>query len=302
MPSRTLPASLLLGLAVAFAPAARAGMMTSFQASGQLGYELAGLASPGPPVMGNLTLASIPAGAVIQQVFVYTNDFVSGGGQLDITITPPSGPAVGATNVSPSSSDPVPIAQTFGYKLQIPPTSVLGNGSYGVHIQASAMGGNANQIAGLGMLVIYSHPLLSQSTITVNDGVFFMTGTSATPGSNATTFQQQGETIHASSSAQLSILTFADDPATSGEQILFNGAVVGGPLDANLPGGGSASVHNIAVTSTAGSTNTVGVTSTGDIFGWHVAVLQTPVPEPGAALTLGMGLLAAAARARRQRR
>jgi hypothetical protein len=277
---------------VAGLPWAQAGMMTTFQASGQLGYELAGVASPGPPVNSTITLSSIPPGAMIQQVFVYTNDFVSGGGFLDITITPPVGPAVGATSVSPSSSDPVPIAQTFGYKIQIPPTSIIGNGNYGVNIQPSFLGGNANQIAGAAMLVIYSDPMLPQSTITLNDGVFMM-GPGGQPNSNTTTFQQQTDTIHGSAGSQLSILTFADDfPSGTNEKIVFNGSTVGGPIDANLPGGGSASIFNLSVTSTSGSTNAASVTSTGDIFGWHVAVLQTPVPEPASCSLALVSLLA----------
>jgi len=273
----------------------QAALMPSFQVSGNVGYELAGIAAPGPPVHGNITLSNIPLGAQIQQVFIYTNDFwsgFSGGGQIDATLTPPVGPPVNiANNLSPFSSDPVPTAQTFGYKMGAPPLSVTGNGSYGISITPSIVGGNANQMAGAAMLVIYSDPSLPQRTITVNEGVFLM-GTNGQSNSNTTTFTQQTDTIHASANSQLSILTFADDfQSGTSELIKFNGQTVGGPIDANLPGGGSASIFNIPVTSLAGSVNTATVTSTGDIFGWHLAVLQTTaVPEPSTFLLAALGL------------
>jgi hypothetical protein len=293
-------------LALAALPAARATMMTSMQFSGTIGYELAGIASPGPPINASIALTTLPPGAMPLFAVVYTNDFAgfgTGGGQIDATLTPLFGPGIAiAANMSPNSSDPVPLAQTFGYQIGVPPTAITGNGSYGINIAPSLFGGNANQMAGAAMLVIYSHPLLPQSTITVNDGVYMM-GAGGMPNSQSTTFQQLGSTIHAGAGSQLSLLTFADDPFNSGEQILFNNAVIGGPIDANLPGGGSASIFNFTVTSTAGSTNTVKLTSTGDVFGWHVAVLQTPVastPEPSL-LALAAAGLAGLALARGQR-
>lgn len=292
---------------------AHAAMMTSLQISGNVGYELAGIASPGPPVNASIILSNIPPGAMPLFVFIYANDFVgpagSGGGLIDATFTPLFGPSFPiASNTSPNSSDPVPLAQTFGYKLGVIPTAVAGNGSYGINITPSFIGGNANQMAGAGMLVIYSDPLLPQSTITVNDGVYMM-GTGGMPNSQTTTFQQMSNTIHASASSTLSLLTFADDPFNTNEQILFNGSVIGGPIDANLSGGGSASIFNFTVSSVSGSANTATLTSTGDIFGWHVAVLQTPmpqrspVPEPssfmlGAAALLGLAYFSRRLRAR----
>jgi hypothetical protein len=156
-------------------------------------------------------------------------------------------------------------------------------------------------MAGAGLLVVYSHPLLPQSTITVNDGVLMM-GPFGNPNSQSTTFPQITDTIYAGTNSSLSLLTFADDPFTTGEVIKFNGATIGGPIDANLPGGGSASIFNFSVTSTAGSTNTVDMTSTGDVFGWHVAVLQTPVPEPAGVVLAGLALTGLLACRRRRAR
>jgi MYXO-CTERM domain-containing protein len=119
--------------------------------------------------------------------------------------------------------------------------------------------------------------------------------------SHTTTFQQMTNPIHGTPNATLSLLTFADDGATSGEDIYFNGVDIGGPIDANLPGGGSASIFNFNVTSFTGSANSATLTSTGDIFGWHVAVLQTPVPEPSGIALAALALLALAGFVRRRR-
>jgi hypothetical protein len=278
---------------------AHAGMTTSLQISGSVGYELAGIASPGPPISASITLSNIPIGAIPLFAIVYTNDFSPGGGQIDAKITPLVGPAVPiGGGVYPSSSDPVPIAQTFSYRIPITPSLITGNGSYGIDIVPSSPGGNANQMAGAAMLVIYSSPLLPQSTITVDDGVFLM-GTGGLPNAQSTTFQQMTDPIHANANSSLSLLTFADDSFTSGEKIKFNGSVIGGPIDGNLSGGGSASIFNFTVSSLTGSANTATLTSTGDIFGWHVAVLQTPVPEPSGFLLAAVGLLAVPYFARR---
>lgn len=298
-----------IAAALAVPPPTLATLMTSMQFSGNIGYELAGIASPSSPGTGisaSIALTTLQPGAMPLFAVVYTNDFVGagvGGGQIDASFTPLAGPAFGiATNLSPNSSDPVPLAQTFGYQIFVPPTAITGNGSYGISIAPSLFGGSINQMAGAAILVIYSHPLLPQSTITVNDGVYMM-GPGGMPNSQSTTFQQMGTTIYAGANSRLSLLTFADDSFNTGEQILFNNAVIGGPIDANLPGGGSASIFNFTVTSTAGSTNTVKLTSTGDIFGWHVAVLQTPVsstPEPSV-LSLAAAGLAGFAFLRRRR-
>lgn len=287
----------LVGALVA-GPTARAGMVQGYQMSGQLGYELTGIAVPGGPlnpVSGTITLNNIPGGASIQQVFLYANDFLGpipgggfgGGGFLDFAFSQAPASPIPLGSSAPTSQDPTPTPGTFGYEIALAPTSVSGNGSYNVQISETnpSFGGNANQLAGAGLLVIYSHPILPVSTVTVNHGVFLL-GSGVQPSSASTTFAENPTTIPAGT-GNLSILTFADDPATSGETVVFNGTNIGGPLDANLPGGGSASVLNFSnVTTLGGGNDQVSVTSTGDIFGWHVAVLQSQVPEPTSALLM----------------
>jgi hypothetical protein len=296
-------------LAVGVASAAQAAFVQGFQMSGQLGYELTGIAVPGTsmtPVSGAITLNNIMPGAIVQQVFLYTNDFSgagSGGGWLDFAFSQAPAPAAGvANNVGPTSQDPGSGPLTYGWEIPLVPNSVIGNGSYNVQISESIIGGNANQMAGAGLLVIYSHPMLPTSTITVNHGVRMM-GTNLQPSSASTTFNETSATIPAGT-GNLSILTFADDPATSGETIDFNANTnIGGPLDANLPGGGSASVLNFTgLTTLGGGNDTVTLNSTGDIFGWHVAVLQSQVPEPSAFLLATLALVGLLGDGRRRHR
>ena len=275
--------ALILGFVTLMGQNANGGLITGFQLSGQLGYELTGIAVPGNnqvPVTGAIQLSNIPPGAIIQQAYLYTNDFATGGGSLDFAFSLGT-PVAALGNSFPTSSDPVPTAATFGYEIPLPPNSVFGNGSYNVRISESSFNGNANQMAGAGLLVIYSDPTLPTSTITVNHGVLLL-GPGNT--SASTTFSESSATIPAGIGS-LSILTFADDAQTSGETVQFNGITIGGPLDANLPGGGSASVLNFSkVTTLGGGLDQTTVSTTGDIFGWHVAVLQsqssTVVPEP----------------------
>ncbi len=291
--------TLALGVLMVVGQSAGASMMQGFQMSGTLGYELTGVAVPGTsavPVSGVITLSNIPPGAIVQQVFLYTNDFFGptpgggfgGGGPLDFSFAQAPAPAIlVASSFSPTSQDPPLSPSTFGYELPLAPSSVIGNGSYNVQISQSFVGGNANQLAGAGLLVIYSDPILPVSTITVNHGVLFM-GANGQPSNASTTFAEISSTIPAGT-GRLSILTFADDPATSGETVVFNGTNIGGPLDANLPGGGSASVLNFNnVTTLGGGNDQVKVTTNGDIFGWHVAVLQSQVPEPTSALLFSL--------------
>jgi hypothetical protein len=273
---------------------ARAAMQGIFTFTGNIGYELSGFGQPsGPMAMGNATLSTLPPGAVPIVGFAFTNDFPPGGGFLDASVTNPASQNFQiAQGAPPTAGDPQPIAQVFGYTFGVPPVAITGNGQYAFNVTPSLVGGNANQISGVGLLVIYMDPLQPLSTITVNAGVLSM-GTGGNPNVQSTTFA--GPLIGAGA-GRLSLLTLADDTFTSGEQIRFNGTPIGGPIDANL--GINASVFNFNVTTVGGGNDVATMTSQGDIFGWHVAVLQSPVPEPGCLAWGSVVLAMAAARPR----
>jgi hypothetical protein len=159
---------------------------------------------------------------------------------------------------------------------------VTGNGTY-----AASASGLSNSY-GLALAVVFSDPTLPFQRVVVNDGALQVCDGSFTPSTETTTF---GGFL--AGSGNLWIYTEADNDggfSETGEQILFNGSVIGGPIDDNL--GPYASLFNIPVTTLAG-TNTAQIYSPRDYFGWHVAALQGPVtviPAPGAILLGGIGV------------
>jgi hypothetical protein len=158
---------------------------------------------------------------------------------------------------------------------------VTGNGTY----SSSASGFNNNY--GLSLAVVFSNPALPLQRVVVNDGALQLCmGSLSDTDTETTTF---GGFL--AGSGRLWVHTGADNGYRTNEQIIFNGTVVGGPIDDNI--GHYASLFNIPVTTVAG-TNTAQIYSAGDWFGWDVAVLQGPVgtviPAPGAILLGSIGV------------
>jgi hypothetical protein len=113
------------------------------------------------------------------------------------------------------------------------------------------------------LAVAFSHPSLPLGRVEINDGSIELNFSDDT---ESTTFSTLG------GPSNLWLFFQADDGSGTGEQILFNNVVVGGPIDGNL--GTAASLFNIPVTA-VGGLNTVDVVSPNDYFGWHVAVLHS---------------------------
>jgi hypothetical protein len=273
------------------APAARGAMSLGFQKTGQLGYELVGFgqASTNFSFNGNVFLGNMPPGAVIEYAAIYTNDFNPGGGAIDISLTDPAMNTTGVvSNQLPTSQSPVTGGLAFGWEIPLNPLSIIGNGQYTISISPNALFGNASQMAGAGLLVVFSDPTLPQSTVTVMHGAEYLDASAGFTSASVSFSESGGSTIGVGS-GQLSVMTFADDafdpPMSPNELVQFNGTTVHTGLDGNL--NPNASIVTTGVSTLAGNNaNSATVTAGGDIFSWHVAVLQSPVPEPGSVLLL----------------
>jgi len=179
-----------------------------------------------------------------------------------------SSPPVDATFGSGTFLNTAPFAidDTSGYKWDV---TGLARGMDRMHIRRQLL----PKFYFGGLVIVYSAPTLPMASVWVNDGA------EALDGSNTSTTSFSGV---GSGSGNLWIVTQADDTGNSGEVISFNGSGVGGPIDDNI--GQYASLFSIPVTTVSGA-NTASITTNGDYFGWHLAVLQAgngaaAVPEP----------------------
>lgn len=264
------------GALAALAGSASAQLVTSHSYTGNYGIEVRAFALPGPGSgTGTVTLSDIPAGAVIEDAFVYTNSWFSGA-------TPAAainGNGLGSTGVYANQGD------VYAYKWSAKPF-ITGNGNYTLDL------GTANQLYFGALAVVFSHPSLVPGTTVINDGVAILNGPQGSP-NNSTTFAGL-----VAGPSRVQLVTQADNAfGETGETILWNGNVIGGPIDANL--GDYASLFDFAVNAQAGN-NTLAINApTGDHFGWHLAVVSNGlIPAPGAAALFGFGALAAARRRR----
>ncbi|MCL4799012.1 MAG: PEP-CTERM sorting domain-containing protein [Burkholderiales bacterium] len=257
--------------------AASSALITSFTASGTVGATVAAYPTAFSAGAGTLTVSGIPAGASILQAYLYANNYF---GTPDASATF-DGNALGA--VAPFATD----GGFSAYRWDVTGL-VTGDGAY------SASYSGPTNTYGLALAVAFSHPSLPVSTVCINDGAVDIDG----PETASTSCAGM-----AAGSGTLWIHTAADNAlGESGEEIRYNGAVVGGPIDANL--GDFASLFELAVTNLDGL-NTAEIFSPADQFGWDLAVFagpagETGVPEPGSLALLGLGLAAFALARRRK--
>jgi len=240
--------------------------------TGTVGATVVGFAGPGwTSSTGSFTVSGIPSGATILYAGYYADNYFGAPSPTALF----NGNSLGNPNASYT------VGPSYdAYAWNVTPF-VTGNGSY------SVSSGAFSQNYGNELVVVYSWSGLPNGTVQINEG--------AQDNNSGTISTSTVFTLTGGGTGKLFLATGADDSSSSGEQILLNGNVIGGPIDANL--GSYASLFNIGVTTLSGA-NTVTLTTNGDWYGWDLAVLATTTssatPEPGTIMLMisGAGLLA----------
>lgn len=229
-----------------------AGLTTTFSFTGNVGAEVAAAAVPGDSGSYNLfTLDEIPAGATVLHATVHSLDWFALGASTTLDF---AGVRVGGERIESSPGG------LSVHSWDVTPL-VRGGGAYPLQVDG------AGYQYGVVLAVAFTAPGLPFGTVSFNTGAVEVAIGHSGPDAASTSMS-----LATGGAYTLSVLTVADDALEemTGEQVLFNGAVVGGPLDANL--GPAASLVTASVTAVAG-TNTVGITTNDDWIGWSLAVL-----------------------------
>ena len=233
-------------------------LTTSFTFTGNVGLAIdvvpfAGFVANNPGTF----VISIPAGSTVLKALMYVQRWDDPATNASAVLSgSPLGP------IAAFVTDPAGNFLLQAYRFDVTGI-VTGSGNYPFTFDTS---GGQNYYAAL--VVVFSHRLEPVGTILINDGSEAI-GT----GPSTTAFSGVG-----GGAGTLTIVTQADNSGTSGESIVFNGATILGPGDifnANL--GDFASLFQLPVTVAAG-TNTASITTFGDLFGWHLAILVASSP------------------------
>lgn len=245
---------------------------------GNVGGQLTAVAFAGSSSgSGSFFVGGMPAGSSILAAYVNTNSWFDPGASQTLIF---DGNNKGSTTAYESALSGS--GDAFDYRWDVT-SNVVGNGFYSFDV------GPASQLYMASLYVVYSHPSLPLGSVHTYEGVehvgeghttdsysFNLTGASAGP-------------------AYFQIVTQADDTSTTGEQIFYNGNLVGGPIDNNL--GPNASMISSPVVNN-GVSETISIDTYGDWFGLHVALVTTTIPAPGCLALVGLGGLMAARRRR----
>jgi hypothetical protein len=229
-------------------------LTTSFTFKGKIGVTASGIpynsvANPS----GAFNVSGVPAGSKIVKALLYLTDWDTGATASAIFAGRPVGPA------APLTTDPGG-GRTLGTYRFIVTKAVTGNGVYAYASSGIAL------TYGSALVVVYKNNSLAANRIVINDGAENMCCTTT----SQTLYTGPGR----SASGGLIVFTAADDNIgreESGEVISLNSTAVGGPIDSNL--GPYASLFDLAAPG-IGLTNTVSISTQGDWFGWHLAILS----------------------------
>lgn len=245
---------------------------------GTVGGQLTAVAFPSVTnASGNFFVGGMPAGSSIVAAYVNTNSWFDPGASQSLIF---NGNGMGSTTAYETATSGS--GDAFDYRWDV--TSLIsGNGFYSFDVSGGS------QIYMASLYVVYSHASLPAGSVHTYEGVEHV-GEGHTTDSYA--FSLTGA---AAGPAYFQIVTQADDTATSGEKIFYNGNLVGGPIDANL--GPNASMISSPVVNN-GVSETVSIDTFGDWFGLHVALVTTTIPAPGSMALVGLAGLAAIRRRR----
>lgn len=262
---------------LALAGSAQAAIQNTGNYYGNVGAQLGAVAFPSVSnANGNFFVGGMPAGSTIVAAYVHTNDWFNGGAAHNLTF---NGNGVGS--VTAWESSPSSFGDVYDYRWDV--TSLIsGNGSYSFNVSGGS------QIYMASLHVVYSHASLPMGSVHTYEGAEHV-------GEGHTTDSYSFNLANAAAGpAYFQMVTQADDTSTTGEQIFYNGNLVGGPIDQNL--GPNASMISSPVVNN-GVSETISINTYGDWFGMHVALVTTTIPAPGS-----MGLMSVAALAAFRRR
>ena len=289
----------MIVLMLAVAPCVEASVTTVQQYTGHVKVSVVAFGqSSGSTVSGSFFTGVAPASAQLLDAFVISGDFLgpgggSGGGGVAASL---NGQPLGTS--TPFDQDPGASPTAFAYRWGA--AGVVGGvQNYSFFAQAALGQQPAFQMSGAAMVVVTQDPSFPMRTITINAGVTEIGDTSPTETASTTFGEIVPNSIGAGASL-LTLFTLADDAFSSGETAAFNGQnLMLGPQDFDGNLGTNASLINIPVTTTVGGGNNVSITTNGDLFNWHLAILDSPVPSPGTVTVALIGCAMGAARRRR---
>lgn len=265
------------GAVLAASGSAFAGLTNTANYFGNVGATMSGRAYANvTAATDSVGIGGIPAGATIKSAFVHANSWFT-------PVTPDftfAGHNFGATAFNDFA--PYSGGDLYDYRWDVTPY-VTGNGLYNFDISG------CSQLYGVALTVVYEDASLPLGSVHIYEGAEHV-------GEGHTT---DSLTLHflnaAAGPANFYLFTEADDTNTTGENIIFNGTNVGGPVDDNL--GPFASLFHVPVTNN-GIDELCTINTFGDWFGMHVGILSTNIPTPGALSLLGLGGVVAMRRRR----
>lgn len=223
----------------------------------------------GNTATSTVTISTIPLGSSVVQVYLYSNLQAQTIGTGSATI---NGEDLGTVN--PYSSDEWNVWQETVYRWDA--TSVVtGNGVYTITTTYTDYG----QIYFHELLVIFSNPAESYKQIIVNDGSECLVMSSA-----STTFHS----VDASTTATIYFSVHGAN-VYEGESASFNGDVLASGDIWNNDHGNYLDIDVFPVDTFSGD-NTAGVTTSGDVIIWHLAVLEVVTAPPAGVPEFSMSM------------